>query len=100
MSLLPKDLSPAFCLLCRVFIHCSRFALEKGSLIRQKLSGYITNALDHAPSLVVFDDLDSIISSSSDLEGPVSSTSAIELTDFLIDIVDDYAVSQFPQIAK
>ncbi|XP_030549242.1 peroxisome biogenesis protein 1 [Rhodamnia argentea] len=74
-----------------VFIHCSRFALEKGSLIRQKLSGYITNALDHAPSLVVFDDLDSIISSSSDSEGPVSSTSAMELTDFLIDIVDDYA---------
>ncbi|KAI6706161.1 hypothetical protein NL676_009123 [Syzygium grande] len=74
-----------------VFIHCSRFALEKGSLIRQKLSGYITNALDHAPSLVVFDDLDSIISSSSDSEGPVSSTSAMELTEFLIDIVDDYA---------
>ncbi|XP_030476552.2 peroxisomal ATPase PEX1 [Syzygium oleosum] len=74
-----------------VFIHCSRFALEKGSLIRQKLSRYITNALDHAPSLVVFDDLDSIISSSSDSEGPVSSTSAMELTEFLIDIVDDYA---------
>lgn len=74
-----------------VFIDCSRFALEKGSLVRQKLSGYITNALDHAPSLVVFDDLDSIISSSSDSEGPVSSTSAMELSEFLIDIVDDYA---------
>ncbi|KAF8029058.1 hypothetical protein BT93_E1661 [Corymbia citriodora subsp. variegata] len=74
-----------------VFIHCSRFALEKGSLIRQKLSGYITNALDHAPSLVVFDDLDSIISSSSDSEGPVSSTSVMELTEFLVDIIDDYA---------
>ncbi|KAH7520809.1 hypothetical protein FEM48_Zijuj08G0185400 [Ziziphus jujuba var. spinosa] len=73
-----------------VFVSCSRLASEKALTIRHALSGYISEALDHAPSLVILDDLDSIISSSSDTEGSQPSGSVISLTEFLIDIMDEY----------
>ncbi|XP_044496764.1 peroxisome biogenesis protein 1 isoform X2 [Mangifera indica] len=73
-----------------VFICCSKLALEKGSAIHQALSDFISEALDHAPSVVIFDDLDSIISSSSNSDGSQSSTSVIALTKFLADIMDEY----------
>ncbi|KAF8412750.1 hypothetical protein HHK36_000719 [Tetracentron sinense] len=72
-----------------VFISCSGLALEKALTIKQALSGYISEALDHSPSLVVFDDLDSIASSSSDLEGSQPST-VLALVEFLTDIMDEY----------
>ncbi|KAH9747499.1 peroxisome biogenesis protein 1 [Citrus sinensis] len=65
-------------------------SLEKGPIIRQALSNFISEALDHAPSIVIFDNLDSIISSSSDPEGSQPSTSVIALTKFLVDIMDEY----------
>lgn len=71
---------------------CSQLATEKASIVRQELSSYISDALDHAPSIVIFDDLDSIISSSSDLEGSQPSTSVAALTEFLTDIMDEYGV--------
>lgn len=77
---------------CRVFVCCSRLSLEKGPIIRQALSNFISEALGHAPSIVIFDDLDSIISSSSDPEGSQPSTSVIALTKFLVDIMDEYGV--------
>lgn len=77
---------------CRVFVCCSRLSLEKGPIIRQALSNFISEALDHAPSIVIFDNLDSIISSSSDPEGSQPSTSVIALTRFLVDIMDEYGV--------
>lgn len=73
-----------------VFVYCSKLALEKSATIRQALSGYVSDALDHAPSVVIFDDLDSIISSSTDLEGSQPSSSVIELAQFLTDIMDEY----------
>ncbi|KAI4312488.1 hypothetical protein MLD38_037294 [Melastoma candidum] len=73
------------------YISCSQFALEKNSSIRQKISNYMSDALDHAPSVVVFDDLDSIVALPSDSEGPVSSSSSMELTEFLEEIIDEYA---------
>ncbi|KAF3440232.1 hypothetical protein FNV43_RR18515 [Rhamnella rubrinervis] len=39
-----------------VFVSCSRLSLEKTLTIRQALSGYISEALDHAPSIVILDD--------------------------------------------
>ncbi|PSS01355.1 Peroxisome biogenesis protein [Actinidia chinensis var. chinensis] len=73
-----------------VFVCCSKLALEKSSTIRQALSGFVSEALDHAPSVVIFDDLDSIISSSTDFEGSQPSSSVVELTQFLTDIMDEY----------
>uniref|UniRef100_A0A7N0UHM7 Peroxisomal ATPase PEX1 n=1 Tax=Kalanchoe fedtschenkoi TaxID=63787 RepID=A0A7N0UHM7_KALFE len=73
-----------------VFVDCSELALEKASNIRQSVSRHISEALDHAPSLVIFDDLDRIVSSSSDLDGSQSSISTATCTEFLTDIVDEY----------
>lgn len=73
-----------------IFVTCSRLASEKALIIQQELSSYISDALDHAPSVLIFDDLDCIISSSSDLEGSQPSTSVVALTQFLTDIIDEY----------
>ncbi|VVA22737.1 PREDICTED: peroxisome [Prunus dulcis] len=73
-----------------VFVSCSQLAMEKALTIRQALSSYMSEALDHAPSLVILDDLDSIVSSSSDSEGSQTSTSVLALTEFLNDIMDEY----------
>ncbi|KAK3043702.1 hypothetical protein RJ639_000118 [Escallonia herrerae] len=73
-----------------VFVCCSKLALEKSTTIRQALSGHISEALDHAPSVVIFDDLDSIVASSSDPEGSQPSSSLMALTEFFTDIMDEY----------
>ncbi|PON46956.1 Peroxisome biogenesis factor, partial [Parasponia andersonii] len=73
-----------------VFICCSKLAVEKSQTIHQALSGYISEALDHAPSLVILDDLNCIISSSSESEGSQLSSSITALTEFLTDILDEY----------
>lgn len=73
-----------------VFVSCSGLTLDKASAIRQTLSASISEALDHAPSLVIFDDLDTIVSSSSDSEGSQPSTSVVALTKFLSDFIDEY----------
>lgn len=73
-----------------VFVRCSRLASEKAQTIRQSLLNYISEALDHAPSLIVFDDLDSIILSTSDSEGFQPSTLMSAITEFLTDMIDEY----------
>ncbi|KAL6515229.1 hypothetical protein OROHE_018861 [Orobanche hederae] len=83
------------------FISCSKLTLEKPATILQKLSGYISEALDHAPSLVILDDLDSLIAPSSDLEGSQPSLSSAALIEFLADMLDEYeekqSLTNFPQ---
>lgn len=73
-----------------VFISCSELATEKVTTIRQMLCDYVSDALDNAPSVVVFDDLDSVITSSTDSEGSQMSTSAVVLTEFIVGIMDEY----------
>lgn len=51
-------------------------------------------ALEHAPSIVIFDDLDSIVSAS-DSEGSQPSMTAARLTGFLVDIMDECRVRNF-----
>ena len=78
-------------MLCRTFVPCSKLALEKVPIIRQELAIYVAEALNHAPSIIIFDDLDSIISTS-DSEGSQPSMSVAGLTGFLVDIIDEYGV--------
>lgn len=75
---------------CRVLISCSRLTLEKPLTIRQVLSNYFSEALDHAPSVIILDDLDSLIAPSSELEGMQPSSSSDALIEFLADILDEY----------
>ncbi|XP_048494013.1 peroxisomal ATPase PEX1 isoform X2 [Beta vulgaris subsp. vulgaris] len=73
-----------------VFVPCSTLAVEKVTSIRNRLCDYLSDALDNAPSLVIFDDLDSIITSSSDAEGSQTSASVVALTEFITGIMDEY----------
>eukprot|EP01018_Ginkgo_biloba_P029575 Gb_20751 [translate_table: standard] len=70
------------------FVSCSKFTGEQPQAVRGIISRDISEALDHSPSLVVFDDLDSVISSSVDSEGSELSSSAIGLAEFLADLMD------------
>ncbi|KAH6832757.1 peroxisome 1 [Perilla frutescens var. hirtella] len=72
-----------------VFVSCSRLTLEKPSTIRQMLSSNISEALDHAPSVIILDDLDSLVASSSDLEGSQPSSSSAAIIEFLADLLDE-----------
>ncbi|KAG9439462.1 hypothetical protein H6P81_019627 [Aristolochia fimbriata] len=73
-----------------ISISCPKLSIEKTQTIRQALAGYISEALDQSPSLVIFDDLDCIVSSSSESEGPQSSNSASTFTKFLSSIMDEF----------
>ncbi|GKB92839.1 peroxisome biogenesis protein 1 [Tanacetum coccineum] len=75
-----------------VYVGCSRLASSKSQTIHQALSSYISEALDHTPSLVVLDDLDSIIASPNNSEDHHSSSSSTLLMEFLTDILDEYEV--------
>ncbi|XP_058106918.1 peroxisomal ATPase PEX1 isoform X2 [Magnolia sinica] len=73
-----------------VFVSCSKLSMEKALTIRQSLAGYISEALDNSPSLLIFDDLDSVVSSSSEPERSQLSTSVTALVEFFKDIIDEY----------
>ncbi|OIS99734.1 peroxisome biogenesis protein 1 [Nicotiana attenuata] len=72
------------------FLSCSKLALEKPSTIRQTLLSYVADALDHAPSVVVFDDLDSIVAASSESDASQPSSSSAVLAENFADIMDEY----------
>ncbi|KAL9239816.1 hypothetical protein vseg_014099 [Gypsophila vaccaria] len=72
-----------------VFIGCSAFSMEKAS-IRQVLCDHLSEALDNAPSIIVLDDLDSIVTSGSDTEGSQMSASVVALAKFIAEIIDEY----------
>ncbi|KAH9318657.1 hypothetical protein KI387_020426, partial [Taxus chinensis] len=71
-----------------VFVRCSELAAEQAEVVRDVIWRSISEALDHAPSIVVLDDLDSAISSSGDSEGSEPSRSAIGLAEFVADMID------------
>ncbi|CAI9115532.1 OLC1v1016449C1 [Oldenlandia corymbosa var. corymbosa] len=73
-----------------VNVSCSRLASEKPSTVRQEFASYIAEALDHAPSVIIFDDLDSLIPSSSNSEGLQQPLTSVGLDQFLVDIIDEY----------
>ncbi|KAL1191267.1 Peroxisomal ATPase PEX1 [Cardamine amara subsp. amara] len=73
-----------------ILVSCSALALEKVQHIHQVLSSVIAEGLEHAPSVIILDDLDSIISSSSDTEGTQASVGTTMLTKFITDVIDDY----------
>lgn len=80
------------CFSCRVHISCSKLALEKSQTIRQAIADYISEAISHSPSVIIFDDLDNIISFSSDSDGSQPSNSTTALVKYLTDLMDEYRV--------
>jgi peroxin-1 len=61
---------------------------EQAEAVREVLSSSMSEALDHAPSIIVLDDLDSAISFSAGSEGSEPSSSAIGLAEYLADLMD------------
>ncbi|KAL9261645.1 Peroxisomal ATPase PEX1-like protein [Drosera capensis] len=61
-----------------VFVSCSALTSENLATVQQLLGDHVSDALDHVPSLVIFDDLDSIISSSVETEGSQPTSSVVE----------------------
>ena len=78
--------------ICRVYVDCPKLATEKNKKQLQQIADYIYEAIVHSPSVVIFDDLDSLISFSPDnLKSQSSYSSAI--VKYLIDMLDEYRVS-------
>lgn len=73
-----------------VFIKCSKLAVEKSQAIRQAVTSHISEALIHSPSVLIFDDLDNIVSSTSESETSQPSGSDIALAKFFTDVMDEY----------
>lgn len=71
-----------------VFVRCSELSGEQAEAVREVLSSSMSEALDHAPSIIVLDDLDSAISFSAGSEGSEPSSSAIGLAEYLADLMD------------
>jgi hypothetical protein len=73
--------------LCRVYIDCSKLAIENNKKQIQAIAEYIYEAIVHSPSIVVFDDLHSLISFSPDNQKSQS------IAKYLVDVLDEYRVS-------
>ncbi|WVZ91724.1 hypothetical protein U9M48_037857 [Paspalum notatum var. saurae] len=73
-----------------IYINCSKLVLGKAKETRQAIEDYISEALLHSPSIIIFDDLDSVISVSSDPQMSQSSSSSDSLVRYLVDIMDEY----------
>ncbi|KAJ3678322.1 hypothetical protein LUZ60_002125 [Juncus effusus] len=73
-----------------VYISCSKLAVEKNAKIKQTISERISDAWAHAPSIVIFDDLDNIIQSSSESDGSQPSNSSDSLSKYLIELINEF----------
>ena len=76
----------------RIYIDCSKLALGKAKETRQEIEDRMSEALLHSPSIIIFDDLDSVISVSSDPQVSQSSSSSDSRVRYLTDIMDEYKV--------
>nr|CAB3483787.1 unnamed protein product [Digitaria exilis] len=75
-----------------IYRDCSKLALGKAKETRQAIEDSISEALLHSPSIIIFDDLDSLISASSDPQVSQSSSSSDSLVRYFADIMDEYKV--------
>lgn len=73
-----------------IYMDCSKLAIGKAKETRQTIEDSISEALLHSPSIIIFDDLDNVISVSSDPQVSQSSSSSDSLVRYLTDILDEY----------
>ncbi|KAM3190255.1 hypothetical protein ACQJBY_068446 [Aegilops geniculata] len=73
-----------------IYMDCSKLAIGKAKETRQTIEESISEALLHSPSIIIFDDLDNVISVSSDPQVSQSSSSSDSLVRYLTDILDEY----------
>ncbi|CAM0911659.1 unnamed protein product [Alopecurus aequalis] len=73
-----------------IYMDCSKLGIGKAKETRQIIEDSISEALLHSPSVIIFDDLDNVISVSSDPQVSQSSSSSDSLVRYLTDILDEY----------
>eukprot|EP00252_Welwitschia_mirabilis_P015602 TRINITY_DN3444_c0_g1_i8.p1 TRINITY_DN3444_c0_g1~~TRINITY_DN3444_c0_g1_i8.p1 ORF type:complete len:1188 (+),score=284.39 TRINITY_DN3444_c0_g1_i8:127-3564(+) len=71
-----------------VILRCSELAGEQTESLRKALLKYVSEAIEHAPSIIVLDDLDAAISVSSISDGSEPSAGMIGLAECLADLMD------------
>lgn len=76
----------------KVMVKCADLVGEQAQAVRAALQDAVFEALRHAPSLIILDDLDMAIPSSSSSENSEPSTSSAVLTEFLSDLLDTLRV--------
>jgi hypothetical protein len=76
--------------LYRVIVSCGELVGGEAEMIRRVLEDAVAEAVDHAPSLIILDDLDGLIPGGS--EGPEPATTVVALSEFLGDLMDLYQV--------
>lgn len=67
-------------------------ASENSQTIQKTITAYLHDALVHSPSLVIFDDIDKLVPSSSELEESQSFNSIDQLVGFFTRFLDEYGV--------
>nr|BAD09074.1 putative peroxisome biogenesis protein PEX1 [Oryza sativa Japonica Group] len=73
-----------------IYIDCSKLTVGKAKETKQTIEDSISEALLHAPSVILFDDMDNVVSVSSDPQAPQSSSSSDSIVRYLADIMDEY----------
>lgn len=77
----------------RVIVRCNELVGEQAWAIRNVLHDAVSEALDHAPALIILDDLDALLPK---VEGPEPATIVMALSEFLGDLMDLYQVRLLP----
>ncbi|XP_014757702.1 peroxisome biogenesis protein 1 isoform X2 [Brachypodium distachyon] len=72
-----------------VYVACSKLAIENNKNQLQAIADCIYEAIVHFPSILVFDDLESLISFSSENKKSQSSNPSA-IVKYLVDVLDDY----------
>lgn len=70
-------------------MRCNELVGEQAGSIRNVLQDAVSEALDHAPALIILDDLDSLLPKE---EGPEPATVVMALSEFLGDLMDLHQV--------
>lgn len=79
-------------LICRVYVDCSKLAIENSKKQLQAIADYVYEAIVHSPSIVIFDALDSLISFSPD-NGKSHPSNSSAIVKYLVEVLDEYRVS-------
>jgi peroxin-1 len=72
---------------CRVLVRCSDLVGEQAVAIKGLLRDALQEAKLHAPSLVIFDDLD-VLLPGAESEGPEPAVAVVSMAEYLADLID------------
>ncbi|KAL3690911.1 hypothetical protein R1sor_004562 [Riccia sorocarpa] len=71
----------------RVMVPCAELVGEQAMLIREVLHNAVLEAVHHAPSLIILDDLDALLSAG-ESEGPEPSIAVLSIAEYIADLMD------------